>query len=258
MRFRHLALLFILEFVTSSKALANEECTATFTVYQKDAYLTSNGREHPYLPVHTSTSLIIECPGLGTRKALEHPNHGTRPEERSPNGKPYLDITRIDSVQLSHLEAENLKTAYTESTCDHATTSTFLSIDQLNEEVNETIHSEEFQKHVAEEILQAVSRHIQDDVRQAIHRLIESGDFNKALAYYYEHLNDPSRWASLFTKVWYRVVEKQLDLKAPSFHVCNNDAALQIRTWESFKNPDTEPLTAQAHQNLCHGPLLFL
>jgi hypothetical protein len=228
----------------SSSSGGAEVCEATFRVLQKDAYKETAGRSSDLWPPHTTTVLEVTCDGDAVDDAFEA-NHGTEPGQTDANGDVILVEVASYAVEGSRAELSDLLAAYADCDCEAETE--FLSLDSL-------------QGDLAEGLMETVLGYVQtnltcpgDDL-DALLGALQAGDFETAVTIFptCEWVGGASFEQGLseaFTEV-VAATGALLD----DYHVCNNDAAVQMALFDGFAADGT--LTCPGG-DLCHGPLWF-
>jgi hypothetical protein len=93
------------------------DCTATFTWWQKDAYLNSPGRNDPAWPPHTTTELQVSCGGQVVATA-SMTNHGTPFGTTNDAGVPMLTDMQQATVSGTQAQLTSLLSTYQACECD--------------------------------------------------------------------------------------------------------------------------------------------
>ena len=191
----------------------------TLTVLQKDAYSDVAGRSSDLWPPHTTTVFEWE---LGKKIQL---NHGTAPDEVDGSGKPFLVEVKVyrfkgTKEQLEALQAAYSRAVYDDENGEHK----FLNLTE-GEGALEKSFLEGFKKYIADDANGLVCSG--PITKEQLVALLEAGDFQgfgNALAY--------CNWGSSEWKIAFETVLEDVfsalgeELKA--YHVCNNDAWLQV------------------------------
>lgn len=226
--------------------IVDKSCSATLRVLQKDAYKSTAGRTSDLWPPHTTTVLEFSCEG-DAADTVVMANHGTLPGATDANGDVILVETMSLEVKGTEDEILDLAVAFEACECDGATT--FLSMDSLEDSVAQDLMTE------VVSYLQANLACDGDGVNEVV-GAIQSQDIDAALA-----ILPTCSWANGtgleqgLDEAFAALVEATGDT-LDGYHVCNNDAQLQVGLVESYEAsgevPACDPTGAA-----CKGPLWF-
>lgn len=223
----------------------DETCTGTLRILQKDAYKDVAGRSSELWPPHTTTVFDIDC-GDGVLSTVQA-NHGTKPDAVDGNGDVFLVQTGVLEVEGTEDDLLDLAVAFEACSCDEATT--FLTLDTLDEDT-------------ASQLLDRVGAYLEENLicegtsGDELSTLLASGDVDALLA-----ILPGCTWAdgtSLedgLDQALAELVEATGGL-LEDYHVCNNDAALQVELVEQF-DASGEIVKCVADAPICHGPTWF-
>ena len=227
-------------------------CEATFRWLQKDAYRSSAGRSLPGWPPHTTTVLEVTCPAAdGSDEVVaraEMVNHGTGTAARDAEGTPILvEVKRSAPVRAPRAALLALVAEYQRCECDPVTT--FLSLDEIKSNDG-----------LLQQILAAVTDYgsanlvcegpvSTPDVVAAIQRQ----DFETVLATLPDcRFVSGASWEEGLTEAAGAVVARLGETLA-GYHVCNNDALLQVELFSSFSRSGVIRACEKTN-TVCRGP----
>ena len=225
-----------------------QSCEATFTYWQKDAYMDVGGRNLPFWPPHTTTSLSVTCNNGKTKvgeKAMG--NHGAIPGVLGTDGTPLLAVVKKETVKGSKAKLTSLLETYGE--CECAPTK-FLGLNNLN--------TPEVQKLVAE-LANIIETQVpcgdKGSKSLELANNLREGKIDEAMA-----LAKTCTWpggdaGQSLTAALQKVAGDNRSTFA-DYHVCNNDATLQGNLIKTFRENGVAAKCNQAHA-LCQGPRWF-
>lgn len=230
----------------------NETCTATLQILQKDAYKETAGRSSVLWPPHTTNVLTVTCqspaqqgePAVVADVAMV--NHGTAPGAVDANGDVILVEARIDTIEGDRDEL--LRLAENFEACDCEGDSQFLSTSSLEDEK-------------IQELIASLSGYLEDNLTcpsgvASLTSALNEGRVAEALVLLDTCTwNDGSDMATGLDKAAQEALV-QSDETLQDYHLCNNDAILQVELFETFAQTGT--LNAcDATSALCHSPTWF-
>jgi hypothetical protein len=228
------------------------DCTATFTWWQKDAYLNSPGRQHPLWPPHTTTQLQVTCGGevVGTASMT---NHGTPYGTTNDAGVPMLTQTDQATVTGTQAQLTSLLSTYQACECDPATTggpgTVFLSAQPPSA--------------VMGQVLAAVAAYASQNLvcpastpTAQVANMLSSGNFDGAVTAMLQcsWSNGSSFEAGLNQAA--SALSGELSSTLAGYHVCNNDAMLQANLFASFQQ-NGSVAACDKTASVCSGPAFF-
>ena len=199
-----------------------EEFTGTLTVMQKDAYNSKAGALTPFWPPHTTTVFEWE-----NGKVVQL-NHGTAPDETDAAGNLLLTTTKVYTFKGTKAELEGLQRNYQIATCDQdggkflgmSSAKTLLDhsvIEGLKDFVNDSLNFQCTGVITKANIITYIDNHEFDKVVAAI------GNCNWDLL----------QWEKAFEVALHDAI-LNLGHNINDYHVCNNDAAYQVRLINNF------------------------
>jgi len=229
---------------------ATESCTATLQILQKDAYRETAGRSVALWPPHTTTQLTVECDGANQEPVVVGEfvmaNHGTEPGAIDVNGEVILVEVRADTI--SGERSELLQLGETFAACDCEGDSQFLSMDSLDDER-------------VQELIGSLTAYLETSLScpagvDALIGAIQEHRMADAL-----EILPTCSWADgsdLSTGLDKAVEEAllQSDEALQDYHLCNNDATLQVQLFEAFAQTGAVG-SCDSTSALCHGPKWF-
>jgi hypothetical protein len=231
---------------------SGSDCTATFTWWQKDAYLNSPGREHPLWPPHTTTQLQVTCGGEVVGSA-SMTNHGTPYGTTNDAGVPMLTQTDQATVTGTQAQLMSLLSTYQTCECDPATTggpgTVFLSAQPPSA--------------VMGQVLAAVAAYASQNLvcpastpTSQVASMLSSGNFDGAVTAMLQcsWSNGSSFEAGLNQAA--STLSGELASTLAGYHVCNNDAMLQANLFASFQQGGTIAACDKT-TSVCSGPAFF-
>ncbi len=222
-------------------------CTATFTWWQKDAYLNSPGRSNPLWPPHTATELEITCGGQ-TVADVSQGNHGTTPGTTDANGTPMLIDLRQESVTGSRDDMNALAAAYQSCQCD--ATTQFLSLDNVPDPT---------MQQVLTTVLQYLNQNLQcpgSPSTSDVVTMIQGGDYVDAAAAMQQCTwADATSFDDGLQQAAAQVIG-QIGQTLAGYHVCNNDAMLQATLFRAYA-AGKGVVACDSTTTVCAGPSFF-
>ena len=227
-------------------------CYGVFRWLQKDAYASTAGRTSDAWPPHTATQLDIHCLADDGSDAIiataPQANHGTAPGTVDANGTELLVETKRERVDGTRADLLALIDAYGPCTCDPATA--FLSLDSAPDDVMQQVLME------VQGYLRANLTCSDGVTPDQVATAIANGDYDDAIQALGQCAwNDGASMADGLTAAAKDVLQG-LGKRLTDYHVCNNDAMLQARLFESFAR--TGVISAcDATADVCHGPIFY-
>lgn len=233
------------EEVTDDSDLTSN-CEATFTYWQKDAYMDVGGRNLPFWPPHTTTSLAVTCGKSKTKvgeKAMG--NHGSLPGLPGTDGKPLLAAVKKETVKGSKAKLTALLDAYGECECAPAK---FLGLNNLE--------TPEIKKLVGE-LANIIETQVPcaDNKQGELANHLRNGKIDEAMAIA-KTCTWPGGDAGQSLNAALQKVAADNQGNFVDYHVCNNDATLQGNLLKTFKASGATSSCDQNHA-LCRGPRWF-
>lgn len=227
-----------------------QSCEATLTYWQKDAYMDVGGRNLPFWPPHTTTSLSVTCNAGKTKigeKAMG--NHGSVPGMMGTDGKPLLAAVKKETVKGSKAKLTELLATYGECECAPAK---FLGLNNLNTPeiqklVGELANIIETQVPCGTDPKAGKSLELANDLREG--KIDEAMVIAKTCTW-------PGGDAGQSLNAALQKVAADNRGNFVDYHVCNNDATLQGNLVKAFKADGVATKCDQAHA-LCRGPRWF-
>ncbi|MFP6684877.1 MAG: hypothetical protein VB934_09195 [Polyangiaceae bacterium] len=233
---------------------AEEACSATLSIWQKDAYKETAGRTSALWPPHTTTTITMSCgrTAQGEQEVIqlaEMANHGTMVGAVDANGDHILvETSRSAPVSGDREELIALASSFADCECDGETT--FLSMDSLDDES-------------AAALVESLSNYMEanlacdadTDVATLV-SLLQEGAMLEALA-----LLEHCSWkdgADIESGLDAALEQLALELQntLSDYHLCNNDAKLQTELFERFANEGRVTICDKTSP-ICRGPLWF-
>lgn len=222
-------------------------CTATFTWWQKDAYLNSPGRSNPLWPPHTATELQVTCGGQTVQDASQG-NHGTTPGTTDASGTPMLVDVMQQSVSGSMEDMNALVAAYQSCQCDPTTQ--FLSLDDVPDPT---------MQQVLTTVLQYLNENLQcpgSPATSDVVYMIQNGDYVDAAAAMEQCTwNGGTSFDDGLQQATAQVLA-QVGQTLDGYHVCNNDAMLQASLFETYA-AGNGVVACDSTTSVCAGPRFF-
>jgi len=219
--------------------------SGTLTVMQKDAYSNNPGRNNLIWPPHTTT--VFEWTD-GKQVQL---NHGTAPDEKNANGELLLDVVKVYHFTGKREDLEKLEQVYINAICDIENgkpSNTFLSMIEGKTELEKVV-------------LESLGEFITDDsnnfshgnlTKEAVLQIISSGDVSKLMP-----LLQNSGLSEIQILTAFNIILKNSFIKLgndlSNYHVCNNDAELQVELIKNFINTGK----VQMPDRRCTGPMIY-
>jgi len=212
-----LILLFSISCKDDNVTEPEKQYTGTLTVLQKDAYSDVAGRSSDLWPPHTTTVFKWDN---GTEVQL---NHGTAPEEVDAQGNPLLVTTKVYSFSGTKIEMELLQKAYKNAIYDDATHK-FLDLTSATDLLEQS-----FLKGLLNYILDEVNNFTCTDstTKDKIITYFKNNEIFKVVAELSSCYWTQVQWKIALDKVLGDVLGS-IGHNISNYHVCNNDAALQV------------------------------
>ena len=217
----------------------------TLTVMQKDAYSNVAGRNNILWPPHTTTVFKWNN---GEEVQL---NHGTAPNEKDERGEDLLDVIKVYNFQGSKEDIEALEEMYNSAICDSVDGkpyNTFLSLVEGKQELEKVV-------------LESLGKFITDDANNFAHgdltkeqvmEIIYSGDVSKLMPL----LSNSNQTVGNLKLALHKILSDsfaELGKEINKFHVCNNDADLQVRLIKNFNKTGKVVMP----ERKCDGPMVY-
>lgn len=228
----------------TSDVQEEQSCEATLRILQKDAYKDTAGRSSELWPPHTTTQLDVSCDGELIYTTFMA-NHGTKPEAKDAAGDVILVETATVELEGSEDDLLDLAEAFEVCECDAATT--FLSMDSLDDQT-------------AAQLVGEVATYLEANLTctaattEEVVGWLQAGDVAAVLA-----VLPSCTWAdgtSLeegLDEALAAVVAATGDL-LDGYHVCNNDAVLQVALIDTFRESG-KVVACDPTGAACAGPL---
>jgi len=226
-----------------AKAKDRDECTVRFKVLQKDAYAETAGRSSDLWPPHTTTELTATCTRSdGTKDKLGDfmANHGTEPGEVDASGDEFLQKAGSDSVVTTRKKAKALLSAYTGCECQ----TEFLTMDAIDDAVVASVVEE-----LAPYLQATLDCGGEPPVGQLVNALLAGDVEAVAAALPGCTWTGQGSMAEGLDQALVQALGGSLD----GYHVCNNDAMLQVDLWERFV-ADGVAGSCDTSSPVCSGP----
>ncbi|MFO0665064.1 MAG: hypothetical protein U0174_14010 [Polyangiaceae bacterium] len=222
-----------------------QSCEATFTSWQKDAYMDVGGRNLPFWPPHTTTSLTVTCNGGKTKVGEKNMgNHGSVPGMPGTDGKPLLAAVKKEVVKGSKAKLTELLETYGECECAPAK---FLGLNNIN--------TPEIQKLIGE-LANIIETQVPCDGHSVeLANALREGNIDAAMPLA-KKCTWPGGDAGQSLNLALQKVAADNRGNFVDYHVCNNDATLQSNLIKTFREEGTAPRCDQNHA-LCRGPRWF-
>ncbi len=198
--------------------------TGTLTVMQKDAYSDVAGRSSDLWLPHTTTVF------KWSKDSVVQLNHGTAPNEVDANGDKFLVVVKTYTFTGTKTELENLQTAYEGATFDNGTNSKFLNLSD-GTAVLETSFISGIKDYISDGANGFPDNG--DITRDSLITLFGSGMYKE----FAEHVSSFSWTKSNWTTAIETVLGDVLSATGENlsdYHVCNDDADLQVRLVKNF------------------------
>jgi hypothetical protein len=224
---------------------ANESCYATFHWLQKDAYKNTGGRNDPLWPPHTTTQIDVHCVdanGIDSVVASAfRDNHGTDPGTVDANGNPMLTEVKVsDPAPATRAQLLALLASYQQCECAPATQ--FLSTTSFNDPAVQAMIGQSLaytQAHLICTGAVTTAQIIAD---------VQSQDYDDAANGLQNcSWDDPNAAANELVT---------LNMGLSQYHVCNNDALLEVQQWETFVSTGAV-VACDNTQSICQSPTWF-
>jgi len=239
MKYLTLFALSTLLFFSCSK---EEEFTGTLTVMQKDAYNPKAGALTPFWPPHTTT--VFEW----DNGRVVQLNHGTAPEETDVNGNKLLTVTKTYTFKGTKAELEDLQRKYTNATCDYESASKFLGFGEAKTLLEQAL-IEGLKDFVNDSLNFQCSGTV---TKQDIITYLDNGEIDKVVAAISSCNWTLLEWKKAFDTALKDAIQN-LGHDLNDYHVCNNDAAYQVRLINNFITNRKDITTAKD----CNGPQVY-
>lgn len=223
----------------------SKACTATLTIWQKDAYKDLGGPLTPGWPPHSTTSLKVDCKGAPSQSAAMLNHSDVAVGQKDANGTPILTQVATETLQGSAAEMSKLLAAYKTAECS---ASTFFSLGKLD-------------KGPAKDMFNTIRAAVEQDVKctgtgkQELLTALSAADSAKATAAWKKCTLPLDKAQSAFEK-GLLAAEQASHVDLAGYHVCNNDAMMQTKLMRDFRSTRKIP-TADAMTALCKGPAFF-
>ena len=229
----------------------DEICTATFSWWQKDAYLDAAGRSTGLWPPHTTTTLTVAC-GAPGEVALpvagaEMVNHGTSTTAATDEGAQILALMRAETTTGARDELLGLVAAYEQCECG----TTFLSMDTLSDDAVMELVTE-----LATYLTANMTCPEEDGGVDQLVADLEAGDIAAVLSMVPDCSFTAGSWQEGLDAALTAVIAASSDVLA-DYHVCNNDALLQAGLWDGFLASGVSG-SCDTTASLCAGPAWYL
>ena len=249
-KFLGLALVGMLLFSTSCKKDELEptptpetKYTGTLTVLQKDAYSDVAGRSSDLWMPHTTT--VFEW----SKDSTVQLNHGTAPGELDANGDEFLVVAKTYTFTGTKSQIEALQTAYEGATFENGTSNKFLNLTDGTAALETS-----FLTGIKDYMLNGAAGIPEDgDIsRDSLVALFDAEMYKE----FGEHLPsfswDKTKWNYVLETVLGNVLNATGE-NLSDYHVCNDDADLQVRLVKNFIA--TGNIAVPAKDN--DGPMLY-
>lgn len=216
----------------------------TLTVLQKDAYSDAAGRSSDLWPPHTTTVLQWAGEDGGGSDSTVQLNHGTAPGEMNSQGEVFLVTTKVYQFSGSKSDMEALQSAYEDAVCDNGE-SKFLNLTE-GEGVLEKVFLMELRDLVFSDDTFTCSGSVNKD---SLIAFMEAGDIHKILEEIHKCTWTSADWLIAFEEALGKAI-MDLGHVVDEYHVCNNDAIMQVELVKSFISTGE----VQAPSGDCNGP----
>ena len=217
----------------------------TLTVLQKDAYSEAAGRSSDLWPPHTTTVLQWAGEDGGDSDSTVQLNHGTAPGATNPQGEVYLVETKVYSFSGTRSDMDALQSAYEIAICDNGE-SKFLDLTE-GEGVLEKVFLTELRDIIFSDDEFTCSGSVNKD---SIIAFLEAGDVHKVIAEIHKCSWTSSDWLIAFEAALGKAIE-DLGHAVDEYHVCNNDAIMQVEMVKAFIATGEVPVPSGD----CNGPI---
>lgn len=218
--------------------------SGSLTVLQKDAYSNVAGRNHKiFWPPHTTTVFKWNN---GEQVQL---NHGTSPDEKDADGNYMLETVKVYNFNGTKKELEALEEAYTDAVCD-SDKNLFLDLDNSKQVLAKSVLDG-----LIEYILDDTNNFICQDsniTKQEIVELLINNKISEFLVISKKCNWDLVQWEKAFETVLVNSIE-DLGHNLEDYHVCNNDADLQVQLIKNFQQTGK----IEMPEKKCVGPMIF-
>ena len=216
--------------------------TGTLTVLQKDAYSNVAGRSSDAWPPHTTTVFQWD---FGKEVQV---NHGTAPEEVDASGKHFLVKTKVYTFTGTREQLEALQAAYRKAVYDD-TSHKFLSLTN-GTGVLEKAFITGLKDYLADDANGLVCTG--SVTKEELIALLAAGDFHGFGVALPKCNWEASDWEVAVETVLNDVMT-ELGEDIREYHVCNNDADLQVRLIKNYL--ETGRIELPAKEN--NGPMMY-
>lgn len=211
--------------ITTACNKNNEEpvLTGTLTVLQKDAYSDIAGRTSDLWPPHTTVVFDWEN---GHSVQL---NHGTAPDEVDANGTPYLVETIAYTFTGTKTQMEELQTAFEGAVYDDPNHK-FLGLSTVT-----TTLEIAFILGLSNYLLDGVNGFPEDGdiTKDSLVSLLDEGSYREFAGHLSSFSWTQENWTIALETVLGNVLEST-QAQLSDYHVCNNDADLQVRLIKNY------------------------
>ncbi len=201
----------------ASWAPAPGNYTGTLTVLQKDAYRNTGGRSSELWPPHTTT--VFEWK-FGREVQT---NHGTAPGEVDASGKPFLVETMVYTFSGTRSQMEALQAAYKKAIYDDDTHQ-FISLTN-----GKTVLEKSFLDGLKDYLADGANGLVCTGsvTREKLLAFLKAEDFHGFAVAMESCSWGKDEWETAFETILNDVVS-ELGYDLLDFHVCNDDASLQV------------------------------
>ena len=177
-------------------------------------------------------------------------NHGTAPDEKNTVGELMLDVVKVYHFTGKKEDLENLEQAYIDAICDTENgkpLNTFLSMVEGKSELEKVV-------------LESLGGFITANnnfthgnlTKEAVLQIIASGDVAKLMPLLQGSSLTEIQIISAFNTILRNSFVK-LGNDLSNFHVCNNDADLQVKLIKNFISTGK----TQIPERKCTGPMIY-
>jgi hypothetical protein len=205
-----------------------ETFNGTLTVLQKDAYSDAPGRTSELWPPHTTIVFKWSREDGTVMDSSVQLNHGTMPGATNSQGEVLLIEVKKYSFSGTQIQMEALQSAFDEAICDDGTRK-FLDLAVASSVIEETL-LEEVTDFVFGDENFACSGTVNKD---SVIAFFEAGDIHKVVAELSKCNWTKEDWLIAFEAGFGKVVG-DLGQALEEYHVCNNDAAMQVELIKTF------------------------
>jgi len=217
--------------------------TGTLTVMQKDAYSDVAGRSSDLWLPHTTTVF------KWSEDSVVQLNHGTAPGEVDANGDEFLVVAKTYTFSWTKTEIEKLETAYKSATFEEGTNSKFLNLSD-----GTAVLEKSFISGIKDYISDGANGFPNDGniTKDSLITLFASGMYNEFAEYIPSFSWKKSNWTIAIEAVLGDVLSatgEQLN----DYHVCNDDADLQVRLIKNFISTGKVEMPSKDND----GPMMY-